>query len=208
MQGAGWAPHPLAREFGVVCVGVPASTVGSGSERLGGKAQQAPWAGVFGAPFRARVLRGLDRGGGGGASRGPGGEARAPPLAHPRSVSFWKRRAPGRGWTQGLSRSWCPPRVSWFPACLVHRCFGVLLIPHPEVRSSPVLAFPVGQFRCGSCGGLEQWAGLGDVQSDRKQSGRTFKTPTLPPVSVAAQYIVENVIISLSFVACSIIHFF
>lgn len=106
MQGAGWAPHPLALEFGVVCVGVPsvcrcACVHGwAGQQRLGGKAQQAPWAGVFGAPFRARVLWGLDREGGRG--RGFQGTWRGSPRSAPRApsecVSFWKRRAPGRGW--------------------------------------------------------------------------------------------------------------
>lgn len=70
------------------------------------------------------------------------------------------------------------PRVSWCPARRAPALCGIAH-PAPEARLSLALAVLFGQLRCVSCGGPEQWAGGGNG----KQSGRTFKTPTVSPAS-------------------------
>ena len=172
MQGAGWAPRSLAFGCGVVCVGVPASALGPGTVPLRGKAQQAPWG----------VLSRAGLAGGGGASRGPGGEAREPSVC----VSFWKRRAWGGVWTQGPPESWCRGRISWFPACLALVLWS---FAHPALR---------GEVEPGS--GFSGWAALvcisqaagavgraGGQQRRQETVRRIFKTQLFSPASVAAQ---------------------
>lgn len=88
--------------------GVLASVLEPGTVPLGGKAQQAPWAGVCGASFRALVLR---------AGAEPPGDPVGKP-ANPECVSFWKRRARGGVGTQGQPGSSCRGRISWFLACV------------------------------------------------------------------------------------------
>lgn len=103
MQGAGWASRPLALECSVMCVGVPTSTLRPDSVPLGGKAQQAPSAGAFGAPFRAQVLGGERGRRGRGLQGTQRGSPRAPPLERPQCVSVFGNVVPVAGWDPGTA---------------------------------------------------------------------------------------------------------
>lgn len=194
MQGAGWAPELSPVGGGVVRVGVPESTLGLGSEQLGGKGQQAPRAGVFGAPFRALVLRGLR-----GLQGTRRGSPRAPPLARARSVSVvgnvGAEAESERGDRPGVGVGCWPRvlrgrRVSWCPARRAPALWGIAR-PAPEARLSLALAVLLGQLRCVSCGGPEQWAGAGDGNEVEEPSKlQPFHQPPPGSAPVAGQCVV------------------
>lgn len=132
-----------------VAVGVPASALrpaGRAARRREGRRSRRHGPASLGRPF-ARQSCGAR--GGGCLRRGLRGTRRgspgAPPLARPgRVVSFWKHRPRGGVGTLGPPGGWCLRffLVSSLP------CAGALwsfahLEPNSEVRSSPVLAFPV-----------------------------------------------------------------
>lgn len=140
MQGSGWAPWPLVRGGGVLRVSVsqgPRS--GQAACPREGKRSRRRGRAPLGRPF-ARLACG------GPASRGPGGEARAPrPWRALRVCQFLETSRPGAESDAGTAREplLAPgpgsPRfseVGGFPARRTHRRFLFLLFLRPEARLS------------------------------------------------------------------------
>lgn len=176
---------------------VSLATQGRGGRRRGARAVflsprlgRAPWAGVFGAPFGAHVLRGD------GASRAPGGEARAPRPSRARSeCQFLQTSRPGAGPARR-------PRP------------GAVLAPRPALsavggfRGFQPNARPEAFYFCSSCARRRGWArfpafpvgqrpsvsGRGGAPSrGREQSGKNLQQPSrgaLPPGSSAQRVLV------------------
>lgn len=89
-----------------VAVRVPAPALRPGGAPSGGKTLQAPWAGVFGAPFRAPVLGGEREG---VPEAGPPGDPAGKPVrSAPRTpwacCQFLETSPSGRGWDTGTAR--------------------------------------------------------------------------------------------------------
>lgn len=162
------------------------ATQGRGGRRRGARAVflsprlgRAPWAGVFGAPFGAYVLRGD------GASRAPGGEARAPRPSRARSecVSFWKRRVRGRGRHAGPA-----PEPCWLPALRSPRSEGFVVSSPTRVPKLSIFAHLAAGGEAGPGARLFRWdrgrvcpGGAGRRPGGGNKVGRTSNTPAAAP---------------------------
>lgn len=176
MQGAGWVLGPLVPSGGVLCVSVAQGPrLGWAARLREGKAQEAPWAGAFGAPFRARGLRG---------NRPPGDPAGKPARPAPRArsecVSFWKRRGEGRVRDAGTAREPMlaagpgSPRfseVGGFQPAARTGAFYFCASCARRRGCARALAFPVGQLPVAQAGGLSDGQGREVSQGTETESG-------------------------------------
>lgn len=144
---------------GLVRLTVPASPLGLGSVPLRGERSRRRGRASWGALSRAGLA------GGDGASRGPGGEARALRLLRALGVcQFLETSRLGAG---SERRDRLGAGVGGFRGSQLaaRRPFGVSLIPQPESRLSLALAFPVGPLWGASGGRPEPWTGRDTSQA-------------------------------------------
>lgn len=163
---------------GLVRLTVPASPLGLGSVPLRGERSRRRGRASWGALSRAGLA------GGDGASRGPGGEARALRLSRALGVcQFLETSRPGAGSERrdrlgvgvgSSARVFRGRRVSWFPA---RRAPALWSFSHPAagVQVEPGSGFS-GWATLGCSGGRpEPWTGRGHVPGDGNKVGEASK---------------------------------